>query len=333
MTQPCVAFETAARTLLDPEAIPLDALEAARTLHSLCVELVGAPARDEEAQAGPWRQPTHLPTGKAIDPESAGRCVLDYARTRAFAWGVRDGIRATLARVEERPLRVVYAGTGPFAILALLQAPWFSPREVRFTCLDIHPTSLASVETLAEQLGFRDHLDGLLEVDATTWVPDRPVHGLIVEVMLKALHKEPQVAVTRNLTRYLHDDGFLVPESVELDLALLDPGAELQALVDAEAPRPPDRIPLGCVLRLDRHAHAAPADPLWPTTIQLPPSRPSGHELHVLTRIAPGPGHQLRERESGLTYSTEVDVDLRPEGTLQVHYEISGEPGLRVRPD
>jgi len=330
MSLPRSEFEAAARTLLDPHATPLAALEAARGLHRLCANLVGAPDHDE-AQRGPWGQPTQLATGKAIDPESAGRCVQDYARTRAFAWGVREGIEATLDRVEERPLRVVYAGTGPFAILALLQAPWFPPDEVRFTCLDIHPTSLAAVESLATQLGYRDHLDDLVEADAADWEPSGPVHGLIIEVMLKALHQEPQVAVTRHLTRFLAPAGFLVPEAIELRLALLDAGAELRCLADPTAPPARSRVDLGPVLRLDRDAHREDAGGLRPRRVDLPDSIPSGHGLHILTDITTQGSTRLVERESGLTYAAPVDAEIG-NGALEVRYEVSERPCLLLRP-
>ena len=65
--------------------------------------------------------------------------------------------------------------------------------------------------------------------------------------MNPALSGEPQVAITRALLRR-HEDAFLIPQSIRIDLALLDLKTEYAYL----PPRVCDRINLGPVFELSR---------------------------------------------------------------------------------
>ena len=57
--------------------------------------------------------------GVAISPVMAAMCLEDYYRTIIYLRGLNAAIMDTKTQRPTRPLRVLYAGTGPYAILAI----------------------------------------------------------------------------------------------------------------------------------------------------------------------------------------------------------------------
>lgn len=66
----------------------------------------------------------------ASHPTGASMCILDSERTHVFLKGLVSAINKAKEVFEERPIRVLYAGCGPFALLANLAAPFFEDGEV-----------------------------------------------------------------------------------------------------------------------------------------------------------------------------------------------------------
>jgi hypothetical protein len=61
---------------------------------------------------------------------------------------VLAGLQHLLSVIEERPLQVVYACTGPYALLVLPLLSFFEPQQLKITFLDIHTPAILSLFAL-----------------------------------------------------------------------------------------------------------------------------------------------------------------------------------------
>ena len=357
-------FAALSTCLLSDAGEPIDFREAACDLYSLFNEMGGKPQDVIGAEAFTWQQETLLPTGKAINPGAAATCLLDYVRTREFARGVHDAIEAAKIQFPGECVEILYAGTGPYAPLALLQTPFFGPDEVRFTLIDMHESALSCQAQIISVLGLEEYIEEAVQADATQWIPpdEKKYHVAIAEVMQRALIVEPQVAVTLALSKHMRPGGLLVPERIELTLCLLDPGAE-QILADACADRfseyfrlSGDSIPDAGEFRPDAdrasgrkrvmigrqfvltgsvaEAHeVTDGGRIYLPPIQLPDRVHPSHEFRILTEIATFGDIVLGDYDCGLTLPQTVfdEPSLTPGGFYEVWYETRGIPGLRLR--
>ena len=337
-------FLSIAARVLSEENTPKDRLEAAKSVDELFNELAGHPQDQVGVAANPWQTETLLPHGKAINPYSAVTCLQDHARTCAFARGVHQAIRAARNRFPGEPVELLYAGTGPFAPLALLQTACFSPDELRLTLIDIHQPALDCLAGILATLGLGEYVEDILQADATRWVPagSKTYHLLVAEVMDRGLSAEPQVAATMHLVRFLRAGGLVVPEKVELSLCLFDPSIENRLVEQegsAEGRFTRDRKwqMLGTVFTLTRASAEAisvteDARIILPM-VQLPGQLPPNAQLNILTRITTFGDTCLDAYEAGLTRPLAADLpcDLKPAMALELCYRLSRNPGLEFQ--
>lgn len=153
----------------------------------------------------------------ALSPYQAGICIVDHERTYAFTRGVIKAIENQRQKQEcDTPIRVLYAGTGPFATLALPAMNALTPRDVQFTLLDIQPASIANATHIVRTLGFGDFIENAICDDAITHTPARKYDIVISETMTDGLAHEPLVLIHDNLRRYVKTGGDFLPEDVYL---------------------------------------------------------------------------------------------------------------------
>jgi len=273
--------------------------------------------------------------GLAISPIKAALCAREPLRTITFIRGLAAAIDA--ARQPGRPVRVLYAGCGPFATLALPLMAVLSPQQVQFTLLDIHAASLDGARQLVASLGLQAHVADYVLADACTVRLDAAALPAVIvsETMNAALRSEPQVAIMRHLATQA-PQALLVPAAVTVEACLLRLGKELPPPVEPGMPLLPaqrERIEFGPVFRLDAAAIASwrGLDGLLPAgAVQLPNRIPDGMQARLLTKITAFGAHRLDDYESSLNQSQRLPGRPALAGgeRLQFAYRSSEAPGL-----
>lgn len=166
------------------------------------------------------RQEAVVHGGVAISPYAALSCADDYERTDKFLYGLVDAICHRMAFHPGEKVKVLEAGVGPLGLLVFPVASAFSPQEVEFSVVDVHESSLASFRQIAEKLGMGSYLGKVICGDAALVDFSKELRHspdiIVSEVMDAGLQEEPQIAVTRNLQRFLKPGGIFLPEKISL---------------------------------------------------------------------------------------------------------------------
>lgn len=319
-----------------------DKLEnAAIHLHSLFSQATGI---TDQSDLPADSEPILLPHGQAISPKDAARCALDSRRTAKFLKGTYAALLEAQKRFPDTRLRVLYAGCGPFATLALPLATQFSTAQLELILLDINPHSLEAAQRLVESLGLETYVSAYVQADAVSYVDPDPFHIIIVEAMQKALTKEPQVAITLNLAPQLSAGGIFIPERIAVDACFYDPAKEFATVsIEAGESGPPGenfgaervRIMLGRILEL-----SAKSSPDQLTERCLPSifldtagAIPDGASLLLTTTVTVFGPVVLREYESGLTHPVPLHdfTAANCGGPIEFTYCLGSKPGFQYR--
>lgn len=262
-----------------------------------------------------------LPSGWAISPVQAGLCAREPYRSAAFIQGLAQAVRERLAVNGGRPVRVLYAGCGPFALLALPVMAVLSATQVQFAILDVHMETLDYARELIAALGLDSHIDEYICADAAAYqMPAGAMPDVIVsETMNTALGKEPQVAILRNLHAQA-PAAALLPAAVTVHLGL-----------DRRSPGEPC-TDWGPVFALDADAMRAwqgeRGDTLPAASIRLPDVLEQAPRL--LTRIRVHGDIVLGDHECSLNLPLPLPgkPSLAGGSVLDFHYRLGGQPGL-----
>ena len=245
----------------------------------------------------------HFDTGRgvAIGATWAALCVDDTVRTKRFVSGLYQAVTEVVT-TKDGPVHVLYAGTGPFATLALPLMTRFTPDQLQFTCIEITDESFTAVQRLFEDLGLQDYVSEVIQTDAATYRIDHllPIDIMLSETMQYCLIDEMQVPIALNLMAQLPAQAIMIPSCITLRLGVLDGKGE--EVTDD----------LGEIFRVDKASLAAfqptVTEPDFPVVrLSIPP-----HALMGLHTEAPGPlaictlidiygDYGLTHYESGLT--------------------------------
>ena len=262
-----------------------------------------------------------LPSGWAISPVQAGLCAREPYRSAAFIQGLALAVRERLDVSGGRPVRVLYAGCGPFALLALPVMAVLDAKQVQFAILDVHAETLAYARELIAALGLDGHVAEYLCADAAAYqMPAGATPDVIVsETMNTALGKEPQVAILRNLHAQA-PAAALLPAAVTVHLGL-----------DRRSPGEPC-TDWGRVFALDADAlrtwQGESGDSLPAASIRLPDVLEQAPRL--LTRIRVHGDIVLGDHECSLNLPLPLPgkPSLPGGSMLDFHYRLGGQPGL-----
>jgi hypothetical protein len=270
-----------------------------------------------------------LACGKAISPQDAARCVVDFARTVAFLRGVNTAIMELKRRFPGERLEVLYAGCGPFAPLLAPLLDRYAPDDLRVTLLDIHQRSLDAATTVIRELGLASFINRCELADASTYQHGTRPHLIICEMLQQALKTEPQVAVTANLAPQVIDGGNFIPECITVEACLVDARKELG--LDGAAP---DRINLGTLIELDATSiQTGSPISLTPVTVEIPPVEVERYQLLLLTKIRVFDTIVLNDRDSGITCPTPLGKlpVLAPGDRIEFTYVTGSNPHFEYR--
>jgi len=268
-----------------------------------------------------------LPSGLAVSPVNAALCANEFLRSAAFIQGAARAMDAAAKRCEGRPVRVLYAGCGPYAFLLLpLLALWPAQR-AQFTMLDVHAAALGPARRLVTALGLDAGVEDWIQADAATLRLDSTAlpDVIVSETMSAALKREPQVAIARNLLGKA-PDALMVPESVRIDCVLSE-------RADDTAPWR-DTTRLGQLFALDAAAvarwDAAPDGALPAATIILPADVAPHATLRLLTDITTFDGVELTQGDCSLNTPRYLQGKPLFAGGQAVcfHYRLGADPGL-----
>jgi len=281
---------------------------------------------------------TRTDNGLAISPTMAALCLREPVRTAAFIRGAAQAIRDKCS-VTDRPLRVLYAGCGPYAPLVIPLMSLFPSRMAQYTLLDLHARSLESSRAIVHALGFSGHVSGYVHEDACSYsIPDHQKPDIIIsETMNACLDKEPLVAIACRLLDQA-PDAVILPSRVGIDACLMDVSKEFRLLESdhvGELPKPRrDRVFLGRVFELNaenaRSWASMNVDRLPANRIFIPSPLEERYQAMLLTRVQVYGKIELRDYDSSISCPRPVRgaMPIRGGEVLQFYYRLAQEPAL-----
>lgn len=299
--------------------------EAAISLKKLFYEAAGFEESSSMVHKDIWTE-----NGQAVSAWTAAFCIDDFLRTRNFILGIKEAIEQKLRASPDRPVIILYAGTGPFATLFMPLTMFFSPQQMQWWLLEINPTSIAYLQQTIQQFNVKSYIIDVLETDATNFViPPNCQPAIVVSETLKpGLLKEQQVSIVANLMAQCAYNTILIPKLITVDACLAN-GSITNAANDI--------ILLQTLIQLD--ANLARAIHLNPTELSvlnegiqlmIPElAAEKNYRLFLRTQIKIFGEHVLGFNESGLTIPHFIKFSLDDKKyplQLIARYQLSNQP-------
>ncbi|MEK7545320.1 MAG: hypothetical protein AAB551_04290 [Patescibacteria group bacterium] len=250
--------------------------------------------------------------GSAISPMQAAECLLDHARTKTFLRGIYRALHELQRRFPGERISVVYAGSGPFASLAIPLATQFRPDEIAFHVLDIHPFSLKNVRSLVEIFGLEEYFVDFINADATTWKPSFRPHLIFTETMDKGLCYEPQAHITANLGGEIRQNGLFLPESIHVEAIMTPSRVDFPVRVLGTA------VQLTPASAQNMRFDIRKSFPIPDVELR------ESHDLLLRTRVGVFGKEQILEGEARITEWILLDTISRGGGVLELQYGLGG---------
>jgi hypothetical protein len=272
-----------------------------------------------------------LPTGKAISAAAAAHCLLEMKRTAVFLRGIDKAIEKKKEPIgEDRAVRILYAGTGPYGTLIVPLLSLYEPGSVEVDLLDVQHDALSALREIIRWLSLESFIGNVYCNDATQFNPEKRYDIIISETMQAALANEPQVAVMQHLIPCMPANGIFIPESITVEAWLTDPRHESRRMLAEEYHAGNEgRIFLGKVFRIDKK-HLSPEG--FACELILPEERGNSTCLKLLTTVKVYGQEKLGENESSITMPVTLCGQIPPETrAIEFGYRQGEKPGIEFR--
>ena len=277
-----------------------------------------------------------LKTGKAIAPKWAGMCIQDMMRTKMFIKGVFKAIKIIQNNKKDKPVTLLYAGTGPYATLIIPLTTLFKPSELQLVLLEVNPISLQSLKKTIKNLNTTDYIKGIYECDATSFSITEPeeIDILLIECLQHALVREPQVAITHNLLTQLNENVILIPEEISLHLSLLNLGKKSNSVTEiSEIEKLDYHKKIDTVFVLNKKEVLKNSSLLFQKIeTQIKEEMLVGYnQLAITTEITTFKNEKLTINDSGLTIPFTITyLDDKKIKSVNTQYKVNEQPGLDI---
>lgn len=267
----------------------------------------------------------HIKTayGNAIGSFWAANCSREVFRTQRFSRGLYNAVSEALT-LRKKTVHVLYAGTGPFATLALPVMMQFSPEQVQFTLLEINPKSIDVLKKVIDSLNLHAYIKEIHQCDASVWeIPSKEVDIVISETMYTALKSEPQVAIMLNLASQLPEETVFLPEEISVSLCKWN-----------KDHKEPEK--LAELMRFDKALmysiiNNSPDKNWYFPEQQIQTNLTENEQLYFTTDIRINEGNILGFNESSLNLPERVRISIQPgETSLNCRYNLQGTPGFKI---
>jgi len=276
--------------------------------------------------------------GKALGTFWAALCLEDLLRTRQFIRGINEAIKDKINK--QRPLHILYAGTGPFATLILPIIFRYSKHDIRYTFLEINPFSFKILQNLISKLGLEEYDITLVNSDATKYQIDSKNEPdiIISETMQNALAKEQQVPIFLNLMHQVKNDPIFIPEKIELLIGLKKAGIPMEKIqvndyhkemkvfeVSKKAIYPPSES--------KKHTNKEVSFTKKKTIIGSEKLK-GFNQVVIITEIQVYKNEIIGINDSGLTtpvFIKDIPDNTKGDITIDTQYKISSEPKLEYK--
>ena len=271
-----------------------------------------------------------LPRGKAISTRAAAHCLLEMKRTAIFLRGINKAISIKLSENINKPIRILYAGTGPFGTLLVPLLSLYTSHELRVDLLDINHASLVALLELTGKLDLDEYIDEIFNTDATSFTVNKCYDIVICETMVACLRNEPQVAIMRNLIPQLDKACIFIPEEISIDACLTNPKMEMDRLLYYESEQPPfERRMLGNVFTISK---LGLNNILFHKTITIPKDQAEFPVLKLFTKVTVFENEILTDNDSSITLPRQF-YDFRKQQANEIEFwYVQGEkPGIKSR--
>jgi predicted RNA methylase len=288
-------------------------------------------------------QDIHHETGKAIGPKWAELCIDDLLRTKRFSKGAFEAISLLLKSKKEKPVTILYVGTGPFATLLLPLLTKFKPEELQLILVEINPISLKSIQNCITKMGFEAYIKDIICEDASKLQLKNPkeIDILLLECLQFALVKEQQVAITYNLIPQLKEDVILIPEEIKLNVCLINSTKKMEYQLSQEIAIKPNYFKnIDSVFLLNketiqkRNKIQNNEQLVFPETITLlsEDDKKEYDTVTISTEISVFGDQILEIDQCSLTMVYKIasmEIALSKKG-IKTQYEVNQKPGLKI---